>query len=66
MKNDRIHSGLYKKYKKRAKAGIKKYGVGMDRKDLPEIAWLHHLQEELMDATLYIERLIQDKENRKE
>ena len=29
----------------------------MDRTDLNKSEWLTHLQEELMDATLYIEKL---------
>jgi hypothetical protein len=34
-----------------------KYGVTMMRDDLSSLQWLNHLQEELMDATLYLERL---------
>ena len=29
----------------------------MERNDLNLLEWLNHLQEELMDATLYIEKL---------
>ncbi len=29
----------------------------MDRNDLSPLEWLQHLQEELMDATLYLEKL---------
>lgn len=50
------------KYKDRAKAGLDKYGTDMDRKDLNVVEWLLHLQEELMDATLYIEKLIEEQE----
>lgn len=45
------------KYRKRSEVGIKKYGTTLDRKDLNIDDWLNHLQEELMDATLYIERV---------
>jgi len=29
----------------------------MDRNDLSTIQWLNHLQEELMDAIIYVEKL---------
>ncbi len=45
------------KYYERSQLGIKKYGRTLDRDDLNLIDWLNHLQEELMDATLYIEKL---------
>ena len=45
------------KYYERSQTGIKKYGRTLDRDDLNIIEWLNHLQEELMDATLYIEKL---------
>jgi hypothetical protein len=48
------------KYYERSKLGIQKYGRTLDRDDLNLIEWLNHLQEELMDATLYIEKLKQE------
>lgn len=48
------------KYKERAKAGFAKYGTNTTRTDLNTLDWLVHLQEELMDATIYIERLKND------
>jgi hypothetical protein len=48
------------KYYERSQLGIKKYGRTLDRDDLSIIDWLNHLQEELMDATLYIEKLKAD------
>ena len=47
------------KYYERSERGIEKYGRTLDRDDLSFIDWLTHLQEELMDATLYIEKLKQ-------
>ena len=41
----------------RAEKGLQKYGVTTERKDLSVIEWLQHLQEELMDASVYIEKL---------
>lgn len=48
------------KYYERSQLGIKKYGRTLDRDDLSLTDWLNHLQEELMDATLYIEKLKAD------
>jgi hypothetical protein len=41
----------------RSIAGLNKYNVSMDRTDLNAVEWLTHLQEELMDAVVYIEKL---------
>jgi hypothetical protein len=60
---DSIVESVLDKFKQRSKEGIKKYGVTMDRKDLSPLEWLNHLQEELMDATLYIERLKKELEH---
>lgn len=40
--------------------GYKKYGVTTEREDLTVEQWLQHLQEELLDAAIYIERLKND------
>ena len=44
----------------REEEGLRKYGVNTERKDLSTLEWLQHLQEELMDASVYIERLKND------
>ena len=54
---DKIVESVINKYKERSEVGINKYGVTMERNDLNLLQWLNHLQEELMDATLYIEKL---------
>jgi|TARA_R110000823_G_scaffold231175_1_gene357909 hypothetical protein len=54
---DSILESVLSKYRERSETGVAKYGVTLDRKDLSSLEWLIHLQEELMDATLYIERL---------
>tara|TARA_B110000259_G_C13975435_1_gene386521 strand:+ start:1120 stop:1338 length:219 start_codon:yes stop_codon:yes gene_type:complete len=54
---DSIVEAVVKSYKQRSKVGIKKYNKTMDRNDLSSLEWLQHLQEELMDATLYLEKL---------
>ena len=41
----------------REERGMSKYGVNTERTDLSTLEWLQHLQEELMDASVYIEKL---------
>lgn len=41
----------------RSETGILKYGTTLDRTDLTRLDWIQHLQEELLDAVLYIERI---------
>jgi len=41
----------------REQQGMRKYGVNTERTDLSTLEWLQHLQEELMDASVYIEKL---------
>lgn len=54
---DKIVESVLEKYQQRSEVGQKKYGVTLERDDLNFIQWLTHLQEELMDATLYVEKL---------
>jgi len=53
----KIEEQVIAKIRERAEVGLNKYGVTMDRDDLKLIDWLTHLQEELMDATVYVEKL---------
>lgn len=54
---DKIVEKVIEKYQQRSEIGIKKYNTTLERNDLTLTQWLTHLQEELMDATLYIERI---------
>lgn len=54
---DSIVESVISQYRERSEVGIKKYNNTMDRNDLSTLDWLTHLQQELMDATLYIEKL---------
>jgi len=54
---DTIVESVVNRFKERSEVGIAKYGTTMDRKDLSTLEWLQHLQEELFDASLYIEKL---------
>jgi len=58
VSEDSIVKSVKDKYQKRSDVGILKYGKTLDRDDLTKEEWLNHLQEELMDATLYIEKLL--------
>lgn len=44
-------------YAYRAQKGFEKYGTTTERTDIDLAGWLLHLQEELMDATVYIQRI---------
>lgn len=39
----------------RSQIGLRKYGVTTERKDIDLAGWLKHLQEELLDAAVYVE-----------
>ncbi len=54
---DTVVESVINKFRERSETGIKKYGKTLDRDDLNFIDWITHLQEELMDATIYIEVL---------
>lgn len=60
-KTDKIVDDVISHFKQRSEVGIQKYNTTLH--DSPDgfYAFLNHLQEELMDATLYIEKLKQQK-----
>lgn len=60
---DSIVQSVVDKYKERSNVGIEKYGTTLQENNLTLLEWLNHLQEELMDATLYIEKLKQENED---
>lgn len=60
MKMSRIEDKVCKKIQERAKIGLEKYGVTMERTDFDFVTWLIYLQEELLDAAVYLQRLIED------
>lgn len=43
--------------KDRSDTGLRKYGVGLDRKDLSTQDWIQHAIEEALDLSLYLTRL---------
>lgn len=62
---DSVVNDVVNKYKDRANTGLEKYNTTLDREDLTELQWLNHLQDELMDASLYVQKLKQIIEKRK-
>ena len=52
---------VIKQFESRMEIGYKKYGVTTaDDKHTDFLGWIQHLQEELMDAVVYIERVKQE------
>jgi len=58
MEQDSVVQAVIDKFAERAKAGHQKYGTTMDRTNLTRKQWLQHLQEELMDAVVYAQKLL--------
>lgn len=56
-KTDSIVDSVIDKFIERSKVGKNKYNTDLDREDLSLSEWLTHLQEELMDAANYLERI---------
>lgn len=54
---DPVVQAVVKKFQDRSRVGIEKYNTTLDRTDIDFEGWAEHLQEELMDAILYLERL---------
>ena len=54
---DAITEAVVVQLRTRAEKGKEKYGTTMERDDLTLMQWLQHLQEELMDAAVYVEKL---------
>ena len=57
---DSVVAAVIAKFAERSALGRKKYGTTLDRTDLNTRDWIRHMQEELMDAILYLERLSKD------
>ena len=53
---DPVVERVVDKFISRSDVGYKKYGVTLNDDPSEIIAWLNHLQEELMDAVLYLQK----------
>ena len=60
MTKDSNVEAVINSIREREERGMSKYGVNTDRTDLSTLEWLQHLQEELMDGAVYIERVKKD------
>ena len=54
---DNIVERVVSLFRSRSQIGIQKYGTTLDKNELSNREWLQHLQEELMDAALYVEKI---------
>lgn len=52
---DKIVEQVIEQFKQRSEVGIKKYGTTLEENNTDD--FLEHLKQELMDATLYIEKI---------
>ena len=57
QEDDTVVASVIRSFQERSRAGQLKYGTTLDRTDLTPLQWAQHMQEELMDAILYLERL---------
>lgn len=62
MKTDPIVERVLNRFSLRSKDGIEKYGTTLYENEKDD--FLTHLQEELMDAVLYIEKLKQQRDEK--
>ena len=53
---DPVVERVVDKLKQRSDVGYKKYGITLDDDPSKVVDWLNHLQEELMDAVLYLQK----------
>jgi hypothetical protein len=56
--NSLIVAAVIEDLRRRELKGLETYGTTMDRKDLTNEEWMNHLYEELLDASLYLKKLI--------
>ena len=54
---DPVVERVVDKFVSRSDVGFEKYGVKLDQDRSNIFAWINHLQEELMDAVLYLQKL---------
>jgi len=63
---DPVVKSVVNKFVNRSDVGFAKYGKTLRDDDSDIFTWLNHLQEELMDATLYLQRLKEEITNLQE
>jgi uncharacterized paraquat-inducible protein A len=63
---DSVNAAVIAKLRARAALGVNKYNVSMDRTDLSRREWLEHAQQEALDLSVYLEKLIQEEKTQLE
>jgi hypothetical protein len=63
MKLDSVNEEVIELIKANAARGLSEYGKTMDRTDLSLEEWLKHLRSELLDATVYVTKILQELED---
>jgi hypothetical protein len=58
-KVDSVVQTIIERFESRAHFGRQKYGTDLDRNDLSVAEWIQHIQDELHDGILYLEKLKQ-------
>ena len=58
---DTITETVVRKLVARSHQGVRTYDKTMDRTDLDNTEWLIHLHEELMDATIYLQKILTER-----
>jgi len=64
MSPDSNVESVREKLLQRSIVGLNKYGTTTERDDINRLGWLLHLQEELMDACIYIEAVMKANDGR--
>uniref|UniRef100_A0A6C0JQH5 Uncharacterized protein n=1 Tax=viral metagenome TaxID=1070528 RepID=A0A6C0JQH5_9ZZZZ len=54
---DPIVQTVIAKFQQRSELGQKKYNTTLEANNAPFLDWVNHMQEELMDAILYLEKM---------
>lgn len=54
---DPIVQTVIAKFQQRSELGQKKYNTTLESNTAPFLDWVNHMQEELMDAILYLEKM---------
>ena len=57
LQMSKIEDEVCEEIQARAKRGLNKYGVTMEREDLTIVEWLQHALEESLDLAVYLKRL---------
>lgn len=61
--SDPLVKRVIEKMHDRSVAGMRKFGVTMERPDVSTIKWLESAQEEALDLAVYLQRIIEDLKN---